>query len=34
MGKYTRVELLEAFEDYKRRRDVASTTGDWNVWAD
>jgi SnoaL-like domain len=34
MGKYTRAELLEAFEDYKRRRDIASQTGDWNVWAD
>jgi len=34
MGKYTRAELLEAFEDYKRRRDIASTTGDWNIWAD
>ena len=34
MGKYTKAELLDAFEDYKRRRDIASQTGDWNVWAD
>ena len=34
MGEHTRAELLDAFEDYKRRRDIASQSGDWNVWAD
>ena len=34
MGRFGRDELLRAFEDYKRARDVASRTGDWNVWAD
>jgi len=34
MGRYTRDEILAAFERYKRARDEASRTGDWNVWAD
>ena len=34
MGKYTREEILEAFQNYRRARDIASQTGDWNVWAD
>ena len=34
MGKFSRAEILDAFEDYKHRRDQASQTGDWNVWAD
>jgi hypothetical protein len=34
MGKYPREEILQAFEHYKRARDEASRTGDWNVWAD
>jgi hypothetical protein len=31
---YSREELAAAFEDYKSRRDSASQTGDWNVWAE
>ncbi len=34
MGSYSRQEILDAFEAYKRARDEASRTGDWNVWAD
>ncbi len=34
MGRFSQRELLEAFEAYKAARDVASRTGDWNVWAD
>ena len=34
MGRYPRQEILAAFESYKRARDEASQTGDWNVWAD
>ena len=34
MGRYPRQEILAAFETYKRARDEASRTGDWNVWAD
>jgi hypothetical protein len=34
MGRVPRAEILEAFEKYKRARDEASRTGDWNVWAD
>ena len=34
MGRFPRDEILAAFESYKRARDEASRTGDWNVWAD
>ena len=34
MARYPRAEILAAFERYKRARDEASRTGDWNVWAD
>ena len=34
MAEYSRQEILAAFEGYKRARDQASQTGDWNVWAD
>ena len=33
MGKFTREEILTAFENYKRARDAASKSGDWRVWA-
>lgn len=34
MGRYSREEILAAFEEYKRARDEASRTGDWGIWAD
>jgi ketosteroid isomerase-like protein len=34
MGRYSKQEILDAFENYKRARDEASRSGDWNVWAD
>ncbi len=34
MGRYSREEILEAFETYKWARDEASRTGDWSIWAD
>jgi hypothetical protein len=34
MGSTPRQEILAAFEAYKRARDEASRSGDWNVWAD
>lgn len=34
MGKFARAEIEEAFENYKRVRDEASRTGNWNIWAD
>ena len=34
MGKWTRAELEEAFENYQRLALEAGTSGDWNAWAD
>ena len=34
MGKWSRVELEEAFENYQRLGLEAGTTGDWNAWAE
>ena len=34
MAQYTREEILEAFQNYRRARDIASRTGNWNIWAD
>lgn len=34
MGKYPREELERALELYRKARDEASRSGDWNVWAD
>ncbi len=34
MAKYSREELLEALESYRKARDEASRTGDWNIWAE
>ncbi len=33
MGRYSREEILEAFETYKKARDDASRTGDWSIWS-
>ena len=33
MGQFSRDEILEAFETYKKARDDASRTGDWSLWA-
>ena len=33
MGKYPRKELEAALESYRKARDEASRTGDWNIWA-
>ena len=33
MGQFPREEILEAFETYKKARDVASRSGDWKVWS-
>ena len=33
MGKYSRQELLEALESYRKARDEAPRTGDWGIWA-
>jgi len=33
MGKFSREELLGAFQDYRQVRDRASRTGDWDSWA-
>ena len=33
MGRYSREEILEAFEAYKEARDEASRSGDWSIWA-
>jgi hypothetical protein len=33
VGAYTREEILEAFDRYKRARDEASRSGDWGIWA-
>ncbi len=33
MGRYPKEEILAAFETYKKARDDASRTGDWNIWA-
>jgi hypothetical protein len=34
MGKFSHEELLEAFQHYRKSRDRASQTGDWNLWAE
>lgn len=34
MGKWSRAELEEAFENYQRLALEAGTSGDWNAWAD
>ncbi len=34
MGKWTRAELEEAFENYQQLALEAGTSGDWNAWAD
>ena len=34
MPKFTRAELEEGLRIYNGARDVASKTGNWNVWAD
>jgi len=34
MGKWTRAELEQAFDNYQRRALRAGTTGDWDQWAD
>ena len=34
MGRWSRDELEDAFEQYQRAALVAGTTGDWNGWAD
>jgi hypothetical protein len=33
MGRYSKEEILDAFEKYKHARDEASRTGDWGIWA-
>ena len=33
MGRFTRGELEEAVEIYRKGRDVASKTGDWRLWS-
>ena len=33
MGKYSREELLEAFQHYRKVRDEASRSGQWDAWA-
>jgi ketosteroid isomerase-like protein len=34
MGKWTRDELEDAFDNYQRTAMQAGTTGDWDSWAD
>jgi hypothetical protein len=34
MGKWSRTEIEEAFDDYRRVALEAGTSGDWNPWAD
>ena len=34
MGKYSRAEIEEAFENYQKTALQAGTSGDWNPWAD
>ncbi len=34
MGRWSRAELEEAFENYQRLALEAGTTGDWDKWAD
>jgi hypothetical protein len=34
MGRWSRAELEEAFENYQRLGLEAGATGDWNAWAD
>ena len=34
MGRWSRDEIEDAFDQYQRAALVAGTTGDWNVWAD
>jgi hypothetical protein len=33
MPRFSRDEILSAFESYNRARDEASRTGDWSIWA-
>ena len=33
MPKYSRAELVAAFENYNRARLESQSTGDWNIWA-
>ena len=33
MGRFSREEILEAFDRYKQARDDASRSGDWRSWA-
>ena len=32
MGRYPRAEIEAALERYRKARDEASSTGDWNIW--
>ncbi len=34
MGRFPRAELDQAFTDYQKSASQATSTGDWNVWAD
>ena len=34
MGKWSRAELEDAFENYQKVALQAGTSGDWNPWAD
>ena len=34
MGRFTREEIEEAFENYQRTALKAGTSGDWNAWAE
>lgn len=34
MGRWSRDEIEQAFEEYQRAALIAGTTGDWNSWAD
>ncbi len=34
MGKWSRAELEEAFENYQRLALEAGTSGNWDAWAD
>lgn len=34
MPKFTRAELEKALEDFNEKRDRASETGDWSIWAE